>query len=329
MDRIVTQYRIIAGGAGWIDRSGRGRLKFDGKDAGAFLQALVTNDLDAAAAGSGVDAAYLTPQGRMIAMLRILVSTDGILAEVAPGQAAALVTRFDQLIFTEQVTVRDITADTTALGVIGGDAAGAVARALDIDRSDLAALATLAQLSVGDNLVVRVDDAPLPEIVVWAPVKKQAVLVDRLIDAGAIEIDPALDEALRIDTGRPAWGADLSEDTIPLEAGLLDRAISTTKGCYVGQEVIIRVLHRGAGRVARKLVRLAFDPAIGSPPVPGTPLLVDGKETGRVTSAAWSPASERGVALGYVHREVANIGAHVVARTADGDLNAEIVGLAG
>jgi folate-binding protein YgfZ len=329
MERIANQYRIITGGAGWIDRSGRGRLKFDGKDARAFLQALVTNDLDAVAAGGGTDAAYLTPQGRMIAMLRILVSVSDLLVEVAPGQAASLAARFDQLIFTEQVNVKDITADTTALGVVGGDAAAVAARAIDADPDAIASLATLGHLASGDKLVVRVADAPLPGYVIWAPAPTRAILVDRLTDAGAVEIDPALDDALRIEAGRPAWGADMSEDTIPLEAGLLDRAISTTKGCYVGQEVIIRVLHRGAGRVARRLVRLRFDPAVATAPLPQTPLFAEGKETGRVTSAAWSPPSERVVALGYVHRDAATIGARVIARTPEGDLDADVAGLAG
>jgi folate-binding protein YgfZ len=329
MERITNQYRIIAAGAGWIDRSRRGRLKFEGKDARAFLQALVTNDLDAIAAGSGLDAAYLTPQGRMIAMLRILVSADGLLVEVAPGQAADLATRFDRLIFTEQVAVSDVTEATTAIGVVGGDAAGVVARAAGLDREPVAALALLAHLASGDTLVVRVDDAPLPGYAIWAPVTARPRLIDRLAAAGAVGIDPLLDEALRIEAGRPAFGIDMTEDTIPLEAGLLERAISTTKGCYVGQEVIIRVLHRGAGRVAKRLVRLTFDSSVASPPQAGTPLVADDKETGRITSAAWSPARERVIALGYVHRDAAIDNARVAARTAAGDLAAEITGFAG
>lgn len=329
MDRIANQYRIIAAGAGWIDRSARGRLKFSGKDARAFLQALVTNDLDAIAPGSGIDAAYLTPQGRMIAMLRILVSATDLLVEVAPGQAAELATRLDQLIFTEQVTVTDITGATTVLDVVGGDAAGVVARAIEVDRGAVTALAPLGHLASGDEVVVRVDDGPLPGYAIWAPIPKRQLLIERLVDAGAIEIDPLLDEALRIDAGRPVFGIDMTDDTIPLEAGLLERAISTTKGCYVGQEVIIRVLHRGAGRVARRLVRLTFDPAVTSPPRPETPLVAEEKETGRITSAAWSPRSGRVIALGYVHRDVATVGARVLARTPDGDLAAEIAGFAG
>ena len=329
MERIANQYRIIADAAGWIDRSDRGRLKFEGKDARAFLQALVTNDLDVVGPGSGVDAAYLTPQGRMIAMLQIQVCEDFVLAETAPGQAAALATRFDQLIFTEQVRVTDITGATTEIGVVGGDAAGVVARVLEVDRGRVEALGRLGHLDSGDKSVVRVDDAPLPEYAVWAPVAKRRLLIERLVDAGAVEIDPLLDDALRIEVGRPAFGVDMTDETIPLEAGLLERAISTTKGCYVGQEVIIRVLHRGAGRVARRLVRLSFDPSVANPPSPGVPLFADGKETGRITSVAWSPRSERVIALGYVHRDAATIGGRVTARASDGDLAAEIVGFAG
>jgi len=329
MTRIANQYRTIEAGAGWIDRSSRGRLTFEGRDARAFLQALVTNDLAAATPGSGVDAAYLTPQGRMIAMLRILAGESSLDVEVAPGQAAALATRFDHLIFAEQVRVIDVSAETIAIGVIGGDAAGAIARALAIDRERLASLPTLGHETVGDVRVVRVDDAALAGFELWAPAVAREDLISRLTGAGAIEIDAELDEALRIDAGRPAFGVDMTEDTIPLEAGLLDRAISTTKGCYVGQEVIVRVLHRGSGRVARRLVKLIFDPAIVAPPPAGTPLVADGHDTGRLTSAAVSPVTGRVIALGYVHRDAAAIGTRVIARMPAGDAAAEITGFAG
>ena len=114
---------------------------------------------------------------------------------------------------------------------------------------------------------------------------------------------------LRVEAGHAEWGVDMNADTIPLEAGLLDRAISTGKGCYVGQEVIIRVLHRGGGRVAKKLVRLRF--AGRDVPAAGTPLSVDGREIGRVTSAVWSPRESAAIGLGYVHRDFAETGEEV------------------
>ena len=118
----------------------------------------------------------------------------------------------------------------------------------------------------------------------------------------------ALVEGLRIEAGRPSFGIDMDEETIPLEAGLLERAISTTKGCYVGQEIIIRILHRGGGRVAKRLARLAFDPEVADPPARGTAIFDGEREVGRITSAAMSPTTGHVIALGYVHRDVAEEG---------------------
>jgi folate-binding protein YgfZ len=101
----------------------------------------------------------------------------------------------------------------------------------------------------------------------------------------------------------------MDEHTIPLEAGIEDRAISFTKGCYVGQELIVRVLHRGGGRVARHLVGLVLEGTIG--PSGGDPIVIDGREIGTVTSAAASPTLDRHIALGYVHRDFVEPGTAV------------------
>jgi folate-binding protein YgfZ len=122
------------------------------------------------------------------------------------------------------------------------------------------------------------------------------------IDAGAVRGDAATLDVLRIEAGSPRWGAELTDTTIPLEAGLRERAISETKGCYTGQEVIIRILHRG--HVNRHLRGLL----LGDAPAPsrGTELLRpdDQKKVGQVTSAVWSPTLGQAVALAYVRREV-------------------------
>jgi folate-binding protein YgfZ len=129
--------------------------------------------------------------------------------------------------------------------------------------------------------------------------------------SGLREIDFDTFEVIRIERGVPRFLADMNEDTIPLEAGIEDRAISFTKGCYVGQEVIVRVTTRGGGRVAKKLVRWIGDPAAEIVPLPdarimsfdpSTPLGA-GKDIGKVTSSAYSPRLERVVGLGYVHRD--------------------------
>jgi folate-binding protein YgfZ len=120
-----------------------------------------------------------------------------------------------------------------------------------------------------------------------------------LASAGAPAADPAAIEALRLEAGYPIFGVDMTDDTIPLEAGIEQRAISFSKGCYVGQEVIIRVLHRGHGRVARKLVALRVEDGV---PAAGARLFAGARDVGAVTSAARSPRFGA-IALGYVHRD--------------------------
>jgi folate-binding protein YgfZ len=298
---IGSEYRIITTGAGWVDKSARGRLRFDGRDVVPFLQALVSNDVEALAPGQGVYATYLTPHGRMITDLRIYRRDGHLIANVPERRAAELAATFDKLIFAEDVTVTDVTASTVQIGVIGSRAAEVVGRALGVDADVLGALPALSTLGDDEQFVVRADDVDVPSFDVIAPVASRAAMIERLTEAAAVPISPELVEALRIDAGRPLFGVDMNEQTIPLEAGLLDRAISTTKGCYVGQEIIIRVLHRGGGRVAKRLVRVELDPSVTSPPSPGSPLIENG-ETGVVTSAAISPSTGRVVVLGYIRR---------------------------
>ena len=138
----------------------------------------------------------------------------------------------------------------------------------------------------------------------------------------ALDVIPAeLIESIEI---KKSLTPDMDADTIPLEAGIEDRAISHTKGCYVGQEIIIRVLHRGGGRVARKLVGLLVDDAV---PSPGDGLRAGDREIGRVTSAVLSPALGRPVALGYVHRDFTTPGTDVQVLRQGTVLNATVAEL--
>ena len=125
------------------------------------------------------------------------------------------------------------------------------------------------------------------------------------------EIDLDTFEVIRIERGVPKFTADMNEDTIPLEAGIEDRAISFTKGCYVGQEVIVRVTTRGGGRVARKLVRWHADDSASVVPMPESRIFSASKDIGRVTSSAFSPLLNKVVGLGYVHRDFVEPGTNV------------------
>ena len=147
----------------------------------------------------------------------------------------------------------------------------------------------------------RVTDTGEPGFDVYVETAHAAALTSALTAAGVAALDRDTAEAIRIEAGVPRFGRDMDEDTIPLEAGIETRAISFSKGCYVGQEVIIRVLHRGHGRVARKLMGLRIES--GAVPSAGTPVRDGTREIGHVTSSAQSPAAKQPVALAYLHRD--------------------------
>jgi folate-binding protein YgfZ len=213
--------------------------------------------------------------------------------------------KLDQFIFSEDVQLGDVTETFAAIGVIGPEAASVVSGALGIPDATLAALPTHGNLRAPCNgqptIVIRVADLGEPGYDVLVEASMAAMVRTALRDAGAADVDPAAAETRRIEGGVPKFHQDMDEETIPLEAGIESRAISLTKGCYVGQEVIIRVLHRGHGRVARKLVGLTFGD--GAPPARGDAIQAAGRDIGEVTSATWSPALQRPIALGYVQRD--------------------------
>jgi folate-binding protein YgfZ len=169
-------------------------------------------------------------------------------------------------------------------------------------------------------ILVRIDDAGESGYEVFVDTQRVGALKNALAAIGAVSLDRETADAIRIEAGVPLFHRDMDEETIPLEAGIERRAISFTKGCYVGQEVIIRVMHRGHGRVARKLVglSLAGDRVPGS----GTTIQSGDREIGRVTSATWSPALKRPIALGYVHRDFVEPGTEVLAGGASAHVTA-------
>jgi folate-binding protein YgfZ len=252
----------------------------------------------------------LNAQGRMLTDMRVLELGDGVLLDVPVGVTTAIRDHLDRFVFSEDVKVEDVTAARAEIGLYGP-------RALEVLKSagtegaapSLPFGVTGVRIGGADALLVATD-GPAAGYDVISSADDAATVRQALLAAGA-EIASGEDlETLRIERGRPRFGADMTEDTIPLEAGLEDRAISRTKGCYVGQEVIVRVQDRGHGRVARRLVGLTFDAASPMPAV-GAPLRAGDRDIGRITSATWSPALARPIALGYVHRDFAEPGTHV------------------
>lgn len=321
MRDIASQYRTTRSGALAVRLTDLGWLRFDGADRLSFLQALLTNDVEAIEAHGGAYGLYLTPQGRVIADLVLLHRGDHVLAGVPAAIAGELAAAFDRVIFAEDVQVADVTASLVTTSIVGARAAEIVSSAVGVDRDAIARLEPWSQVEAGGSfsgvVAVRADPDAHDRFQIVAPVSLEQSVQDGLRRAGAELGSPQLLEALRIDAARPKFGVDMTTETIPLEAGLLERAISQTKGCYVGQEVIIRVLHRGGGRVAKRLVQITATEESAIAPVPGAKLLIGGADAGSVTSSAWSPEAGRARALAYVRREHAEAGTAVVAQWSD------------
>jgi len=318
-------YAAVRHAAGFIDRSDRGRIVVSGADRGSYLHGLLTNDTTALRAGQGCYAAYLTAQGRMIADVLVYELGDVILLTLEGGVKDAVMAKLDQFIFSEDVQLGDVTATFAQVAVVGPQSAEAVATALGTIAADaLAALPEHGNVRVdwrgGAAIVTRITDIGEPGFDVYVERAQAAALTSALTANGAVEMDEPTAETLRIETGVPRFGRDMDEETIPLEAGIESRAISFTKGCYVGQEVIIRVLHRGHGRVARKLVGLTID---GSDvPQRGARITSGDREIGEVTSSTMSPALQRPIALGYVHRDFVEPGTSVTIDTVNAHVTA-------
>jgi tRNA-modifying protein YgfZ len=304
-------YTAMREGAALVSQSRTGRIQLTGADRRSYLQGLLSNDIEALVPGTGCYATMLTAQGRMITDMRVLELGDSVLLDVPAEVVAAVRDHLDRFVFTEDVMVQDVSATHCAIGLYGPRALDVLAAAgVEGGASQDLFASNRVRVAGADAVLVRSDGPGIRGFDVIAAAADLPAIEEALIGAGAIRASDADVEAVRIESGRPRFGADMDADTIPLEAGLEDRAISRTKGCYVGQEVIVRVIDRGHGRVARRLIGLTL-PAAAPVPATGSRLQAAGKDVGRVTSAVFSPALARPVALGYAQRDFVEPGTRV------------------
>jgi folate-binding protein YgfZ len=322
----ANEYQAARSGAGMIDLGARGRIVVRGADRKTFLHALLTNDIALLSAGTGCYAALLTPQGRMIADMNVFELGDVMLMDVGREVKDALLQRLDQLIFTEDVQLGDVSDAWGCVGVCGpraAETAGAVAGV------DLAAFAPFQNARVerqGETVVVaRRDALGLPRFLLFAANGAMPGLAQALHAAGATVLSPETVEALRVEAGEPAFLVDMGDDTIPTEAGIEAAAVSYLKGCFPGQEVLVRIRDRGHGKVVRKLVGLVIEGTAA--PAAGSVITGGDKEIGQVTSSVMSPALGKPIALGYVHRDFVGPGTAVTVAAGDARVAATVAEL--
>jgi folate-binding protein YgfZ len=328
-------YQAARASAAVFDRSWRGKIAVAGGDRRTYLHAMLTNDVLALAPGSGCYAAYLTPKGRMIADMIVLELGDLVLLDLDPAVTTTVVQTLDQFIFSEDVKLGDLSEAFGRLTVVGPRSARVVAGVISspdqpgLGEGELAAWTEFRNVRSsfrGQMALVSASwDTGESGFDVYVERPQVSELAAALAAAGAVPADGSDWETLRVEAGRPAFGVDMDGDTIVLEAGIEDRAISLTKGCYPGHEIVTRILHRRQGRVARRIAGLK----VSGDAVPhrGDPVRVGDRDAGRVTSPVWSPRAGGPIALAMVHRDVLAPGTALSIQRGDQMLSATVVTL--
>jgi folate-binding protein YgfZ len=310
LDILSGEYRALTEGCGLVDRAGRGRLALTGGDRRSFLQGQVTQDIEGLEPGEGAYAALLTHKGKMLSDMRVLDLGDELLLSCERSGLQELFNMIRRYKLGADVELHKRTREMGELSLIGPrsrELAGA--GALGPEEHDN----VRARIGEHDVVLVATDLG----VDVFCDAESTEGVRGTLLAAGAVEATEAAAELVRVESGRPRYGADLDENTIPQEAGLNERAVSFTKGCYVGQETVARLFYRGKPNRHLRGLKLS------APVEPGTPLLLGEKEVGRLTSVAVSP-SRGPIGLALVRRQ-AEPGATLSA--GDGDVVAEVVEL--
>jgi len=342
----LVEHAALRGAAGVIDLSFRSRLCLTGADRVRFLNGQVTNNVKDLRAGQGCYAALVTAKGKLQSDLNIYALADELLLDFEPGLATAIAQRLEKYVIADDVQVVDVAQHYGLLSVQGPRSAGVV-KGLGLNWRSLGTAASDSpgsEVGVPDQPmnVVSTKDATLGELYLanlsrfglggldlLVPTPALGAVMDKLIaaarSAGGRACGWQACEMARIEAGIPRFGIDMDETNLAPEAGIESRAISYTKGCYIGQEVISRI--RTYGQVAKALRGLRLADNRAQLPVKGDKLFHGEREVGYITSALASPALKANIALGYVRKEANEIGMELRLRSATGESAVRIAGL--
>ena len=301
-----------------------------GADRARFLNAYVTCEIKTVAAGQGVHGFFTSNQGRILSDLVLMALDDRFWIEVPAGREQPLLEHLGRYVIADRVEMRP-RAGVTALAVAGPDAAAALAQALGpaFAAAGGAPAAPWGHLQVavpdGETVAIqRHERLGVPGMTVWAAAATAERLRQDLIGrCGARQVDQEALEVVRVEAGIPRFGTDFGPQNFPQETGDED-AVSYTKGCYLGQEVVARIHYRGG--VQKTLSGLLLD--AGTPPAAlpaaGAPLLYDGREAGSLGTAVYSPALAAPIGLAILHRRAAAPGTRLAIADGAGGGAAEV-----
>ncbi|HEX3871858.1 MAG TPA: glycine cleavage T C-terminal barrel domain-containing protein [Pirellulales bacterium] len=304
MSSLEADYAALSQTGGLVDVSDRTQIELTGADRAAFLHNLTTNDLRKLPSGRGCEAFFLDARGHILALAPIFVGNESHVIETVPGQGSRLAAHLDRYLIREKVEIHDRAGQWGELFLGGANSPAVLQKLLDV-APPLEALSHVETQLGGCRVAVRRVDFTLDGgFLIACGAEDAKVVAATLVEGGAVVCGHEAFESARIEACTPWYGKDVTEKNLPQEVARDKRAISFTKGCYIGQETVARL--DALGHVNKLLVGLHF----AGPDVPqdGCELSVDSQVVGQVTSAAWSPRFARPVALGYVRRDHATPG---------------------
>jgi folate-binding protein YgfZ len=291
-------YKALRTEAAWLDVSQRGKILVTGEDRARLLHAMATNHIQQLVAGTGCYAFFLNAAGRVLADANIFCRPGHFLLDVEPELGDKVYQHLEKFIIADDVTLENV---SNQLGVIALEGPNA-AKAMGLLGAPVPA-AAFGSEQWESRLVARVSITGLDGFRIFFPAGERGELAAQLEMQGVAAADEDTFRTVRLETGKPRYGEDITERYLAQEANQ-PHAIHFQKGCYLGQEIVERV--RSRGQIHRVLMPLHI--AVEAPPAPGTKLQVDGKNAAEIASSAYSPALGQVVALAYVRVEHAKPG---------------------
>jgi folate-binding protein YgfZ len=320
---IEQEYRVAREGCVVYAADTRRLIAVTGEDRVTFLHGMLSNDVKKLRPGDGIYAALLTQQGKIVSDVRVYADTDRLLLDVPSLRAEAVPTALEKFIVADDVELNLAADEQPLLGLTGPSSTAALERAMGKARPARTPLAhQVCELAGARVRVIAVDAVDGAGYTICGSPAVAAALMHVLQGAQAEPIGVEALNILRVEAGVPCYGVDMDEEILLMETNL-DRAVSFTKGCYLGQEVVERVSARG--KVNKKLTGLHLAGAVV--PDSGTVLHADTREVGWITSAVRSLGLGHVVALGYVHRDFLEPGSVLTASLGQSDVQATVTNL--